>query len=523
VKRLALTTLLWLALPLATAAARVERYAIVIGNNLGAAAEVPLHYAEADASRVHEVLRELGGYEPANMVLLRGESADTARSTLIAFNDRIRQATSAADTDVMLFVYYSGHADGERLHMSGTALSMTELAQLVRGSAAQFRLVVLDACHSGALTRGKGARVRPPFALPGERSAGEGVAFLTASSESEDAQESDALHGSFFTHAFVSGLLGAADSDHDGRVVLEEAYRYAYEATLRATSRTLAGTQHASFRYDFSGSGDIVLTEPEAHRSERASLRFPARGEFLLMRDSDSGAVVAELTGHAENRRLSVRPGRYFVRMRTPDVLYEGTLDVAAGSSREVDVDVGGFTRTEYARLLRKGMANQRAVHGVESGFALRTPLPNESQACLGAFAGYALDLEYFGLGARMSGCTGSWSRGPLQATIDGYDVSGRIYRAWDWSVLAIELGLDVGAALFLQRFDTPGRAAQRITAAPLLGPHLSLSLDLGAGLFTMLDLAGETYLLNTQAPRQAATLGPHFALRSSLAIGKRL
>jgi hypothetical protein len=347
--------------------------------------------------------------------------------------------TSAPNTDVILFVYYSGHADAERLHMAGTALSMKELAQLVRGSAAQFRLVVLDACQSGALTRGKGAHVRPAFALPGERSAGEGLAFLTATSESEDAQESDALRGSFFTHAFVSGLLGAADRDHDGRVVLEEAYRYSYESTLRATSRTLAGTQHPSFRYDFSGSGDIVLTEPDAHKRERASLHFPARGEFLLMRDSDSGAVVAELAGRAESRRLSVRPGRYFVRMRGPDVMYEGTIDVAAGSSH--DVDISGFTRIEYARLLRKGMGGAPRVHGVEAGTQLRTALPNESDPCLGAYAGYALDFPSFGLGTRVSGCTGSWSNGMLRATTSSYDVTGRLYRAWDWSILTVRAG----------------------------------------------------------------------------------
>jgi hypothetical protein len=74
-----------------------------------------------------------------------------------------------------------------------------------------------------------------------------------------------------------------------------------------------------------------------------------------------------------------------------------------------------------------------------------------------------------------------------------------------------------------MQSFETRGRAAQRVTAAPLAGPHLSLSLDLGAGFFSALDLAGDTYLLSTQAPREAATLGPHFALRASLALGKRL
>lgn len=520
-RRVGLALLLWLCLPLAAAHARVERFAVVIGNNTGAADEQTLRFAETDALRVYDVLRELGGFEAANMALLRGANAETVRSSLIAWNDRIRERSSAPDTDVILFVYYSGHADPERLHLAGTALRLTELAQLVRGSAAQFRLVVLDACNSGAVTRAKGANVRPAFALPAERTAGEGVAFLTATAADEDAQESDDFGGSFFTHAFVSALLGAADSNRDGRVDLDEAYHYAYEATLRATSRTLAGTQHASFRYDFSGRGDIVLTEPAAHGAERATLQFPATGEYLIMRDSETGTVVAELGGHAGKRELSVPPGRYFVRARQPDQLYEGVLSVRAGTSHRVSLD--DFTRIAYARLVRKGMAHSLAVHGLETGLRVRSPLPNESDSCFGAFVGYAVDLEHFGLGARFSACLSRWSRGPLQAVTDGYDLAGRIYRAWDWSFLSVELGIELGGAFFAQRFDTPGRAADRLTFAPMLAPRTAFGIDFGSGFFGGLDISGETYLLRTQAPREAPNLAPHFALRASLAFGKRL
>ena len=59
-------------------------------------------------------------------------------------------------------------------------------------------------------------------------------------SAGEDAQESDDIKGSFFTHHLVSALRGAADEDMDGRVVLEEAYRYTYNETLRASNRTPA-------------------------------------------------------------------------------------------------------------------------------------------------------------------------------------------------------------------------------------------------------------------------------------------
>jgi len=80
--------------------------------------------------------------------------------------------------------------------------------------------------------------------------AGNQSRILTASSPDEVAQKSDQLQGSFFTHSLVTALLGAGDSDGDAAIALDEAYRYAYEATLRATSQTLLGTQHPSFRYD---------------------------------------------------------------------------------------------------------------------------------------------------------------------------------------------------------------------------------------------------------------------------------
>src|SRR5204863_443943 len=137
-----------------------------------------------------------------------------------------------------------------------TSLELRELEQLVRGSAASFRLLILDACRSGALTRVKGGTPIPPFEIQlGERVAGEGAVFLTSSSASEDSQESDEIKGSFFTHALVSGLLGAADANSDGRVTLDETYRYAYDATLRASSRSLAGVQHPTFEYDVRGMG----------------------------------------------------------------------------------------------------------------------------------------------------------------------------------------------------------------------------------------------------------------------------
>ncbi|MBP9113540.1 MAG: caspase family protein, partial [Polyangiaceae bacterium] len=213
------------------ALARVTRYAILVGNNRGAKDEAELKYAETEASKLHEVLRDVGSFAAINTVVLRGESPETFEATLLTFNERIRASVQSGD-ETMLFVYFSGHADAEALHMNGGQFPIQKLEQLVRGSSATLRLLTIDACRSGSITRRKGGKQVAPFALRvDDRLAGQGVVFLTSAAANEDAQESDALGGSFFTHALTSGLLGAADANGDGLVVLDEAYRYAYEST----------------------------------------------------------------------------------------------------------------------------------------------------------------------------------------------------------------------------------------------------------------------------------------------------
>jgi hypothetical protein len=509
----------WLVLS-STAQASVERFAVVIGNDHGLPQDAELKYAESDATRVFEVLRDLGGFQPANMVLLRAEDAETVQRTLITVNDRIRSAVSLPDGQALLFIYYSGHADADALHLGATRLPVTQLAQLARGSAANFRLVVLDACRSGALTRVKGGKIRRSFELPHERMPEDGMAFLTATAVNEDAQESDALHASFFTHALVSGLLGAADRDTNGEVALDEAYSYAYEQTVRATSRTWNGTQHPAFRYDFRGQGSVVLTRPEAYAAQRARVSLPAGFEVLLLRDSADGPVVAEVAEQARQRSLSLRPGRYFVRVRGEHVLYEGSLSAPAGAA--LRVDVAQLQRIEYARLVRKGEGAARWSHALELGARVRGAMQNAETPCLGAFLGYGFDTKPLGVRARLGACTSSFDNVYLAATTRAYDLDVRVYHAWDLSVFALELGLGGGASVFTQDFESQGRAEDRATIVPFVALGTGAIVDLWQGFYLGLDLAAETHFMRLR--RDAANpieQSAQFALRGSLSAGR--
>ena len=325
---LALCFALWAT---ASAQAQTKRYAVIAGNDMGAAGDVPLRYAEADARKVHDVLGGLGEFLPEDVVLLQGRGGDELARVLIAMNARIR-ADATAGRDAILFVYYSGHADNQALHAGAELLELEVLQRLVQGSSASFRVLVLDACRSGSLTRVKGAQKTTPFAvLLEDELGGEGLALLTSSTSDEDAQESDALQGSFFTHFFVSGLRGAADRNGDGSVSIEEAYGYAYQHTLRASSRTLHGTQHPTFRFDLKGKGAVPLTWVSARGGRGGRIDFPPGHAYVLFAGDEQGPVVAEVGEHDRRRVLALDPGSYFVRARASDHLLEGLVELGRG------------------------------------------------------------------------------------------------------------------------------------------------------------------------------------------------
>lgn len=504
------------------ARAQVERYALIAGNDRGEPGEPVLRYAQVDAERMHDVLRELGGFEPGNVVLLKGEDAESLRRSLIALNARIRDRIATPGVQVMLVVYYSGHADAADLHMAGSRLALRELEQLVRGSPATFRIAILDGCRSGAITRAKGGKRVAPFALTEQQVLpGEGLALLTASAEDEDAQEADDLGGSFFTHALISGLLGAADEDGDGNVVLDEAYRYAYGMTVQATSRTFGGTQHPSYRYELAGRGDFVITSPGLRDARRAHVQLPAGTHALLFREGEGGLVVAEVSEHAASSTLSVRPGRYLVRARGRDALYEGTIDVTAGTSSAIRLEQ--LEPIEYAQLVRKGGGQRRYAHAFELGAQALTPLANSETPCFGAFAGYAFDTADLGARVRLGVCTASSDNEALTTTLTGYGLAARVYRAWDIGPLTLELGLGPGLTYFAQSFETRGTAPEHDALVPYVAVGGGAALDLGTGLYTGIDVDVETHLLRIDDSVHEAHDEVSFGARFGLAIGKRL
>ncbi|HEY5946911.1 MAG TPA: caspase family protein [Kofleriaceae bacterium] len=302
-----------------------QRFAVVIGSNPGWSSDRPLRYAENDAERVRDVLVALGGFSADRVALLRDPDTSEVRATL---RDVARTAQSSNE-DTLVFIYYSGHADDERLHLKGDPLSFKELHATLRNMPATIKLAVIDACKSGAVTRKGGSRV-DEFAVSVDNPKLSGMVILTSSGADELSQESRALAGSVFTHHLVSGLRGAADVNKDNQVTLAEAYQYAYART-RADTAVTGTPQRPSFKYELTGQGELVLSQLKATKVAQMTLPKGDVTKYVVL-DAHEWRLIAEAQTEKDREVvLALAPGNYRVKKVYADRLEVGSLVLAAG------------------------------------------------------------------------------------------------------------------------------------------------------------------------------------------------
>jgi len=301
-----------------------RRLAVVVGANTGASWQVSLRHAERDALKFAAVLREVGDVAPGDLRLLTREPTAQSVQRALSEADARAAAIRAKGQDVALFFYYSGHATRKGLRLSGTLLPMDELRKYLIESKATTRLAILDACHSGSATRGKGGvRDKQKTSL----SLAEGYAILTSSAADEESQESDELLGGFFTHHLVSALRGAADRDDDGQVTLGGAYRYAYKRTLRETVKRTTKMQHPHFDMALKGGQDVVLTSLKGAQSSVRVSGSSGSAQWVIFQPA-SGLVVAELDERPRTTTtVAVPAGELEVYRRSDSGVARGEID----------------------------------------------------------------------------------------------------------------------------------------------------------------------------------------------------
>src|SRR5512143_4372856 len=195
-------------------------------------------------------------------------------------NIRLRIEDFFADKkpDDLLVIYFSGHGVRDERGLLYLAVNNT-IANRLRATAipAEFitnemdrsrskrQVLILDCCHSGAFAQGSKAMTGDSAGTgPAFEGLGYGRVVLTATDATQYAWEGDKVIGqaerSVFTHYLIEGLrTGNADTDHDGRITLDEIYDYVYEQVVTVTPQQTPG------KWSYEQQGEIfVARNPNA-------------------------------------------------------------------------------------------------------------------------------------------------------------------------------------------------------------------------------------------------------------------
>ncbi len=196
----------------------------------------PLNVCAKDAAAIRIALCQ-GGYENDHVRIMTDQSAKTLGRDMIV--DTLKDAAGEAKTDLLLF-YFSGHGDSENgesfLVMPGTkatapaesGIPLSAISQILQGSTARSKVIIIDACHAGADFSAKG-KSQPSTPLKYIRHLyheAKGWVVIASCEQDQLSYVWIEQERSVFTHFFLEALSGEADFQNLGFVSALNAYSY---------------------------------------------------------------------------------------------------------------------------------------------------------------------------------------------------------------------------------------------------------------------------------------------------------
>jgi serine/threonine protein kinase len=210
---------------------------------------------------------EASGFEPDRMRVLTDELDDPpTREHILTTLKSL--ADNTEPNDLLLF-YYSGHGDtvddesylvarnSQRLVLSDTGVRLARIKDILEEAPARAKVIVLDACHSGANIKGiKGGEPMPADFLRRVFEEAEGMAIMASCKQGQVSYEWKELEGSVFTHYLLEALAGQADREEKGFVTVQDVNQHVSDRVkLWASQHNVSQTP----TLQYSVAGDIVL------------------------------------------------------------------------------------------------------------------------------------------------------------------------------------------------------------------------------------------------------------------------
>jgi uncharacterized caspase-like protein len=142
------------------------------------------------------------------------------------------------------------------LVLCDTAVLVSRVKEIIQAAPARAKVIVLDACHSGADIGGKGPQPMSAGFIRRVFEEAEGLAILASCKQGQLSYEWRGQERSVFTHFLLEALVGKADREEKGFVTVQDANRHVTDGVrLWASQNNISQTPtlHSTV------TGDIIL------------------------------------------------------------------------------------------------------------------------------------------------------------------------------------------------------------------------------------------------------------------------
>lgn len=130
----------------------------------------------------------------------------------------LRKIANYSQEDDCIIFFYSGHGSEGSLVTYDNYLSYTEILSVLNTAKAKTKICYIDACFSGSVAKvilSDDGKIKYPD-----------ICFMVSCRPEETSIENSLAGAGFFTKALLQGLRGMSDVDHNGKITLEELFKY---------------------------------------------------------------------------------------------------------------------------------------------------------------------------------------------------------------------------------------------------------------------------------------------------------
>ena len=302
-----------------------NRWAILIGINGYHESLGPLKYSVNDCRRLAEVLTTGDdAFQADHVLILADDEADERRPTYANIHSWLASWLAQPGEDDTVLVFFAGHGremDGKCYLVPGdatlqtihvTGIPVPYIQELLNRCKARQKVLILDACHSGA------GRDVSTMAAPmmDALSSGKGIYTLTSCDVDEASHEWDEKNQGVFSYYLAEALSGSCPPDTHGRITAEAVYDWVYQRVRHWASGSRCSQNPKRVA---NASGAIVLRKADPDwkalaRSLQAKLdtseATSARLQEELNQSQERERLLVELRQSARKRMVSGKKPR---------------------------------------------------------------------------------------------------------------------------------------------------------------------------------------------------------------------